>query len=287
MPEFLTLANSAPAPGLVLQVREADKSFLRITHVFGDCVYCMWVGEPEKAYYARRPKRMPLRELLQLAAEPDSAWGRLALPTALSVAPLAESEEAQSLQADWSLIEPLIIQFQNEANLSRFRYTALIRQHADATQVRFITLNRMILRYYYFGGTRLALIHLPPGAQPGQGAYSSAAANDLNQEPQKPKRRGRQVILAKELGPNDFIVDLDDVADMVECLKSCLRRGPTFLTTAHEEYLGGPFRKRHEAIYADYAARKRVEPVTAKQYRYYIANNAQLSEELAMNLRTR
>src|SRR5664280_1256339 len=219
MLEFQRVANTAPVPGLVLQVGEGDVRFLRITHVFDDCVYWMWVSEPANAYYARRPKRMPLQELMQLAAKPTAAWGRLALPTPLSESPPTESREAQSLQAAWCLIEPLIFQFQNETNLSRFRYTALIRQHADATQSSFITLNRMILRYYYFGGTRLALIPLPTGAQPGRAAYSSTATNDPDLECHKPRRRGRQVILAKELGPNDFIVDVNDIVDMVESLK--------------------------------------------------------------------
>src|ERR1017187_7123429 len=287
MPEFHPVANTAPLPGLVLRVGVADDRFLRITHVFDDCVYCMWVSEPENAYYARRPKRMPVRELQQLAIEPTSSWGRLELPTVLSESPQPGSKKAEAHGGAWSLIEPLISQFQTEANLSRSSFTALIRHHADATQTRFITLNRMVLRYYYFGGTRLALIPLTTGLAPGHAGYAGVATNDADHESRPPRRRGRQAILAKELGRNDFIVSAEDVADMVECLKSCLRKGPTFLTHAHEEYLAGLFRKRHGAIYADYIARRRVEPVTAKQYRYYVDGNEQLSEELSRNLRTR
>ncbi len=100
------------------------------------------------------------------------------------------------------------------------------------------------------------------------------------------KRRGRQPILAGKLGANDFIVGEDDIADMVNCLKKCLRKGPTYKTTAQEEYLAGPFRIRHPHIHAEYLAGKRIEPITLKQYRYYTEIHARLSDELERNLRT-
>jgi hypothetical protein len=267
--KFQSVKNANPVPGIVLRIGEFDCKYLRLTHVFEDCVYAMWVSEPENARYARRPKRMSLSELKQLASITSSTWGRLALPSALTTPPQEESERFQTLSSAWILIEPLVKAFEIEINLSRNRYTFLIRERAEAMQTSFITLNRMILRYYYFGGTRFALLSLPPGITPGQGGYASIVADDPNLQSQ-PKRRGRQAVLADELGANSFVAREGDIADMVECLKTCLRRGPTYLTSAHDDYLAGAFKKRHPDIYAKYLTGKIMEPVTVRQYRYYM-----------------
>ena len=284
-PDFQTIDAAAPAPGLVLRIGKIEIKYLRLTHVFSDCAYVMWVGGPADARFARRPTRKPLSELIELAGDPGTTWGRLTLPPALSASPKEKSERSEQLNTAWSLVKPLVEIFKNEANLDRSRFTALIRARADATQTSFITLQRMLLRYYYFGGTRLALLPLPPGVKAGNAAYPKPETKDSGTQ-SPPKRRGRQPRLAAELGANDFIVSEDDISDMVECLKKCLRRGPTYKTTAHEEYLAGHFRRRHPDVHAEYIANKRVEPVTAKQYRYYVDSRAQLTEALAKNLRT-
>lgn len=285
LPNFQPIINAIPAPGLVLRLSEVDSKYLRLTHVFDDCVYVMWVGEPKNVRFARRPTRKLMSEFLKLAGAPSSTWGRLSLPSGLSNSPPERSEQADSLRTAWDLIKPLVTAFSSEANLARSRFTSLIRERADATQTSFITLQRMVLRYYYFGGTRLALLSLPPGVKAGHDARNENAAEESSQR-RPPKRRGRQPVLADELGANDFIVDEDDIIDMVDCLRSCLRRGPTFKTHAHEAYLAGAFRRRHPEVYAEYIGGKRVEPVTVRQYQYYIDSRAQLSDELAKNLRT-
>lgn len=285
MPNFQSVTNAAPVPGLVLRIGDTDSRYLRLTHVFDDCIYAMWVDGPENARYARRPTRKLLSELLELADNPTSAWGRLTLPPALSESPPENSARAMQLDAAWELIKPLVQTFKVETNLARSRFTTLIRERANATRTSFITLQRMILRYYYFGGTRLALLSLPPGAKAGHAAYTLNEKKNSSDPPQ-PKRRGRQSAMADELGANDFIVEEDDISDMVKCLKACLRKGPTFKTAAHEEYLAGLFRRRHADVYAEYIAGKRVEPVTVKQYRYYTDIRAQLTDELARNLRS-
>jgi len=286
MREFHPIANASPSPGLVLRVGDDESRVLRITHVFDTCVYVMWVKEAENAYNARRPIRMSLQELNRLAGNSSAAWGRLALPPALSESPQADSERRLALDAVWKLIEPLIKSFESEANLSHRRFTALIRGRAEVAQVPFITLNRLVLRYYYFGGTRLALMPLPRGRQPGHAAYPDG---DIPSEPAQPqkKRRGRQPILSKELGTNDFIISDEDITDMFATLKSCLLSGPTFITHAYEKYLAGRFRRRHPAIYAEYTAGKRLEPITLRQLRYYIhGRTTPLDDDLLENLRT-
>ena len=283
MSEFQVIAgNPAPAPGLVLRVGEATNRYLRLTHVFSDCVYVMWVGEPEGARFARRPASMPFSELQALAETAFSSWGKLVLPSALTNEPAEGSERSTQLDTAWSLVEPLIKAFKRKTNLSRLSFTALIRQRAEETETSQTTLLRTVLRYYYFGGTRLALLSLPPGVKPGQASYPAALSDDRA----PPKRRGRQSVLAEDLGRNDFIVRAEDIADMVACFRRLLTKGPAFKTTAHEDYLAGEFRRRHPAIYDRYVAGETPEPVTARQFRYYVDAHLRVTDELARNMRT-
>jgi len=127
MPDFHMLANSpALTAGLVLRVGTESRRYLRLTHVFRTCVYGMWVGDPEAARYARRPHAVPLEDLQALAGSPSAAWGRLALPPALSTEPEVGSDKAALLDSAWGLVQPLLQAFQRESNLSRQSFTALI-----------------------------------------------------------------------------------------------------------------------------------------------------------------
>jgi putative transposase len=283
MPDFQALANSpAPTAGLVLRVGTESHRYLRLTHVFQNCVYAMWVGDPEAARYAQRPRAMPLEDLRLLAASPTAAWGRLVLPPALSTEPEEGSHKAALLDSAWGLVQPLIRAFERESNLSRQSFTVLIRQRAEETESSPSTVLRTLLRYYYFGGTRLALLPLPPGVKPGDAAYPDS----LEAGRPSPRRRGRQSALALELGRNEFIVRSEDIQDMVACFKRLLAKGPTFKTTAHEEYLAREFRARHMALYDRYVAGEIPEPVTTRQFRNYIDEHLRVSEELARNMRT-
>lgn len=283
MPEFQALTHSpAPTPGLVLRVGTESFRYLRLTHVFKTCVYGMWVSDPEAARYARRPSAISLADLQAFTATPSAAWGRIVLPPALSTEPAEGSEKAVMLDSAWGLVEPLLRAFQRESNLSRLSFTALIRQRAEETESSQSTLLRTLLRYYYFGGTRLALLPLPPGAKPGQAAY----ADDAGRDRLTARRRGRQGALAQELGRNEFVVRSDDIQDMVACFKRLLVKGPAFKTTAHEYYLAQEFRTRHRALYDKYVAGEAPEPVTARQFRYYVDEHLKVSEELARNVRT-
>lgn len=281
---FEAIPHARPSAGLVLRVGVSDPQYLRLTHIFDNCVYCMWISDASQARYARRPKRLSLADLKMLETTPDSTWGRLALPPGF-IQPPEDSSEKSALDSAWRLIEPLITAFEKEENLARNLFTALIHARAEATSTKFLNLARLVKRYYYFGGVRIALMPLPRGTKPGDGGY---LAKDALEGPGSapPKRRGRQPILADELGRNDFVVGEEDIADMVACLKSSLRKGKTFISEVHENYLAGAFRRRHPNIHAEYLQGKRPEPVTARQFRYYMDAHASLSEDLASNLRT-
>lgn len=274
--------SPTPAPGMVLRIGTESHRYLRLTHVFRTRIYAMWVGEPEAARHARRPMAMSLSEFQSLAASPGATWGRIVLPPALSGEPGPKSTRAVLLESAWTLVEPLIRAFEHESNLSRQSFTALIREHAEATESSQSTLLRTLLRYYYFGGTRLALLPLPPGTKPGQAGYANGAGGEHSPI----RRRGRQPALAQELGRNDFVVRPEDIEDMVACFKRLLSKGPTFKTSAHEDYLAREFRIRHPALHKDYLAHRAPEPVTARQFRYYVDEHLRVSEELARNIRT-
>jgi len=282
MPEFQALSPTpALTPGLVLRIGTESFRYLRLTHVFKTNVYGMWVGDPEAARYARRPSAISLIDLQTLTTTPSAAWGRIVLPPALSTAPADGSEKAVLLDSAWGLVEPLLLAFQHESNLSRQLFTALIRQRAEETASSQSTLLRTLLRYYYFGCTRLALLPLPPGSKPGQVTHVEYGSMDRP----NPRRRGRQGALAPELGRNEFVVHSEDIQDMVACFKRLLAKGPAFKTTAHENYLANEFRVRHRALYDQYIAGDAPEPVTARQFRYYLDEYLKVSDELARNVR--
>lgn len=281
---FIPDRNITPSVGMVLRLTNPELRFLRVTHCYRNNTYVMWVKDAEFARYARRPVLMTLQELEKLAINDDAQWGRIILPPSLINEPCDETGRKKLLDAAWEIVNPLIEALDNEDNLSRRRFTSIIRERAAATHTPFITLHRMIIRYYYFGRTRFGLLPLPRGARPGQNRYKNDVGDFEKNKIPKEKRRGRQSVLAKELGNNDFIVTNDDILDMITCLKRRLCKGPTFITDAHEDYLAQLFRLRHPSIYKEYLEGKRLEPVTLRQYRYYTDNYAKLSEDLAKNL---
>lgn len=284
MISFLKVQNAAPTPGMVLQLSKPEVRYLRVTHIFHASVYVMWVGQPSEIRTARRPVRKSMTELENLAVAHAGEWGQLALPAAMTTAPAAESEQAHNLSLAWNLIAPLVEAFEFEVNLGRTKFTALIRARALETNTDLTVLLRLILRFYYFGGTRLALLSLPRGSKPGSGGYHSDTSVGEGSPPQK--RRGRKPVLAQELGHNTFVVSDNDIEDMISTFTSLLRAGPAHKSNAHERYLADAFRKRHPQLHAEYIAGKIIEPVTARQYRYYVNRNIQLSEQLAKNVRT-
>jgi hypothetical protein len=99
------------------------------------------------------------------------------------------------------------------------------------------------------------------------------------------KRRGPQSILTQSLGPNTFSQNTEDIKDMRKCLRRLLKKGVTYLSAAHEEYLKCEFRRRHPDEYKAYAANLCQEPVTYRQFRYYVIGDALIEEDLAKNLR--
>jgi putative transposase len=282
--EFSALHQPAVAVGLVLRI-PGNERFLRITHVFRTSVYVMWVRDAEEARYARRPLHMTLARLQELSKSAGSVWGTLSLPASLSVVPSEESARLR-LESAWTLIKPLVTLFRNERMLDHNKFSSEIRKHADRTGVNFNTLKRFLLRYYYFGCRKCALLPLPSGPRPRVIA-KAAPGNDSGTEATTAvaKRRGPQSILTQSLGPNTFSPNTEDIKDMRKCLRRLLKKGVTYLSAAHEEYLKCEFRRRHPDEHKAYAANLCQEPVTYRQFRYYLIGDAIIEEDLAKNLR--
>jgi hypothetical protein len=243
--------------------------FLRLTHVFDDCVYAMWVGEPNEARSARRPQKFTLSELDRMKNR-KAAWGQLRLPPDLVDVPDKDSLRWTTLEHLWNLIKPLIVKFRDPDNLSRLRFTSLIEQHAELTQSSPTTLKRLVLRFYYFGGTRYALLPLQPGSRPNLRQKSDEA-------PQH--RRGRQSVLARKYGVNDFVVSASDIEDMFSVYSKLCVHGTSTASYAHEQYLANEFRRHHPEEYTAYQNGHRSEPVTLRQFRYYTTEAKTLDDE--------
>lgn len=266
--EFQPCKNAVPREGMVLRVPGHDTAkFLRLTHVFNGCVYVMWVGRPEEARNARRPRKLSADELANLVKTPGATWGLLPLPLPLSDTPEKNSVAGNTLEGTWRIVRPLISSFCDIHNLSRERFTSLIKEHACRTQTSPTTLKRLVLRFYYFGGTKLALRPLPPGSPPESATPKQDRSRKKAEAPAR--RRGRQSVLAQQHGGNDFVVSGDDIQDMQRVYSRFCRNGTSTLGYAHDKYLSDRFRQRHPEEYRQYSEGFRSEPITLRQFRYY------------------
>lgn len=286
MIDFIPINNAAPVAGLVLSfINESPSRYLRITHVFSKCVFLMEIAEPYAAHTAKRPRSKPISWLVELLKSGTAVLGRVPLPMALTLLPEERSDAECKLSEAWKVIEPLVDAFSYEVNLAPQVFTKLIIERANQCRLPFVSVRRQVLRHYYFGAAKSALLPLPRGVKPGQGGYvATSTAGTLHN---LPCRRGPKSMLFVELGPNNFVVTSGDIDDMVACYKSCLRKGPVAKTTAHEKYLAGRFRTRHPQEYDEYIRQERPEPVTIRQFRYYIDGYARLEAKLARNQRPR
>jgi len=283
--QFSALNRPSLAVGLVLRLPRKGK-FLRITHVFRTFVYVIRVSDADDVRDARLPFLMPLSRLQKLSEDAGATWGTLSLPVALSEAPLNDSDRVR-LDSTWELIEPLVTKLKKDPRLLVGRRLASeIRQRAIDTGVHYITIKRVLLRYYYFGCRKRALLSFPPGPRPlVMRKGKSVAVSGDSKKKNPPKRRGPKSILTATLGPNKFSPTAEDVKDMRKCLKRLLRKGVTYLTEAHDEYLKHEFRLRHLDEYTAYISDQCQEPVTYRQFRYYVTLEGIIEDDLAKNLR--
>ncbi|MBC8750288.1 MULTISPECIES: hypothetical protein [Paraburkholderia] len=269
MIDFQPETSPALAAGLVLRNGiTTDVQYLRITHVFPSCVYVMRIREPLDVRAARRPRRVERANIEKLASEPGSNWGRVTLPAALSDSPKKNSEKDQELEHAWTLIRPLVCEFEQENNLVRNAFSRLIRRRADLMQISAVTLRKLLLRYYYFGSVKSGLLSLPHGPDPV--SERQATSGDVTSpSATKRSRRGRKSANTSALGVNDFVVSNDDIADMIHRFEREHNRDGHPLSKIYVDYLANEFRARHPDIASEYLMKRRQAPVTLRQFRYY------------------
>jgi hypothetical protein len=272
------------SPGIVLRIDPDTNKYLRITHVFKKCIFAIIVEGPERARYARRPFRISQKDFNHISIKTGVTWGRLRLPPSFSVR--LPEERANILEASWELIKPIIKCFEDENNLSSRYFASLIAARANEMKVSPVTLRRMVIRYYYFGNSRLGLLPLPTGIESGHTIRRRLHNMQDESDPHSRiyRRRGPKSILTSELGENDFAITEDDINDMVECFKRKLRGGPTNYTSAHAAYVEDYFSKRHPNKYKAYLSKKCQEPITLRQFKYHVKANVKLTDDLAENL---
>lgn len=276
---FEKIANALPTPGLALQLSENPAKYWRITHVFSDVLYVIPVTTVQGARDACRPMEKTFAQLDSLHQK-GACWGRLSMPDELSTPPQPGGTEELNLSAAWNMIEPLVGALEHRENLDRGSFQQMINARAAATECTNTTVRRTLLRYYYFGRSKLGLLPLSRGQVPLPLGRSAPTTVET-------KRRGRTSVLARnKFGRNQFVVSEDDIKDMVSVLKSQLTKGRALYTEAHETYLSTLFAKRHPKVYTDWVAQKCEEPVTYKQFYYHVDKYARLEEDLAKNLRT-
>ncbi|WP_299537209.1 hypothetical protein [uncultured Herbaspirillum sp.] len=270
---------------LELSTREGIQ-YLRVTHIFETHLYVMRVHEHLDVRTAGRPIKYSLHDFAQLSRRVGARWGRIAMPKEFVMTPPAESRRAEQMETGWQLIQPLVDLFENEDNLRPANFSSLIRAQALAKGFSFDGTKRLVLRYYYFGGTKNALLPFHPGAKPQQNSYAKDGGH-ITPEELLPKRRGRKSIRTQLLGENQFIVSELDIADMVSSLRRQLRNVKTGYLNAWRSYLATEFARRHKDIYQKYKDGLIEEPVTRRQYQYYLDRHARLDSSLAENLLTR
>jgi hypothetical protein len=263
------------------QVADGRHSYQRITHVFERNIYVMRASTPEEARNARRPRRLPRAAVENQVELGVFRLGRLKLPSEFTRAYPSGSEEDLEVQHRKGLIEPLLSVFKLEPNLLRTSFTARIIERAVELMMSEVTLRRLLLRYWYFGGADQCLLPLRPG--PAEGSIPANVAEEVACARKRPGRKHRLVV-AEEYPDIAFIPGEPDFVDMIGALTRKARRSPTTWVDAHEEYLKVEFATRHPQLARDYIDGKILCPVSLRQFTRIIKEHEALSESLRENV---
>jgi putative transposase len=277
--------KSALRPGLVL-LRQAGgaSEYLRVTHVFEKSIYAMPVWTAARAREARRPKRYRRSLIETELALGSRVLGTVRLPSEFTTHYPKGSDEDGQIKASKSDIAPLLKFFAVEANLDRSSFTAKIDTRASDLTTSPVSLRKLLLRFWYFGGLPQAVLPLQRGPAPGTTGIAVGLEAGKLDAPRQVKRRGPKARIEKDLGPNEFIVSAEDIADMVEALERCAREGVTTFKDAHISYMKTEFAKRHQIVFKKYIGKRIPEPVTYRQFCGYVKEHESLSEDLRRNV---
>jgi len=286
---------STPAlkKGLVFRLVDEDGdgeqfNYFRITHVFNetDRLYFLEISTPDKVSFAKRPKSIPISALNKLFEQNSkNILGNVPLPLEFIKTNVDEDLKLSNQEIadnNYKLLVPLLEIFEDETFLQSRNFEPAIVKHATQIEMSRVTLRRMILRYWYFGQSVSVLAPLTRGPKLKLANSTDIVVGDF--ENKVSNRRGPKARITQALGENEFVVNLDDINDMRNCLEKKLRKGYATKVSAHLDYLAQYFSKRHPEIYQKYLEKKIPEPVTVRQYRSYTSGTEWLDPELLEKL---
>lgn len=287
--KFVPSGASAPfKEGLVLERKTGKaRSYERITHVFALSVYCMPIGAPADARYAKRPRRRRLVDLKTERKKGQVTLGQLSLPPEFTRSIPKGSDEDATIEAALLVLKPLLESFESEKNLDRSKFTLLIDTRAEKLQRSNVSLRRLLLRYWYFGKLRTALLSLSKGPAPGTTQAIARPASLATGQARK--RPGRKSDLSAELGPNEFIVGGEDIADIIASVTREAREAAAArkegaaegtVSQAYRHWLHNGFKKRHPELHARWMAGKHDVPLSESQFRRYVTEYEELEDDL-------
>jgi hypothetical protein len=285
MPTFKKLPSNTPlAVNLVLRQKDGDEVTLRrITHIFSGHIYSIKINEPRDARYAERPSPTRLSEIEHLIRSKAVSIGKVGLPAEFLAAPEPGTSEYQLMTAAYHRIHPLMNLFSKETNLGREKFTQEIRKRASALGMSEVSLRRLLLRWWYFGEKKQALLGLKRGRE-----SSRQLPNTSTRIASLPlKKPGRRHSLSDERGPNEFHVTAADISDMLGALSRLVEKirrrnphaGSVTLSGAYKEWLHNEFARRNGRIYERWLAEQHVPPLSVIQYRRYVRKNIHLADD--------
>jgi len=294
-PDGLVAAGTTSlAAGLLIRYKGRSAGCpLRITQVFKSCIYVMPYSTPAAARSARKP-----RQFSRTLAERDIKSGKAELCKAElpeefhrkhpaprqndSVHDQGEKKPS-TIDIAYGWIAPIVKKFDVESNLKRTRFKAEIRNRADELAISQTTVRRTLLRYYYFGRVREALVPMVTGPEPGTGRTVGSSPSHRKAK-KAPQRRGRQPVLASELGKNTFVVTDVDVEDMVRAAERAARKHLDLAEALDAEYMRHEFAKRHPKEFDDWINERCVPPVTERQFAMYTKAHGKYEREVVENI---
>lgn len=224
----------------------------RITHVFLRCIFVMPILARSEVNSAPRPSRWQLSTVLAQLENGLLVSGSVQLPSELTTSWPEDSPQSVLIEEKMRLIRPLITIFDREENLGR-GFTGFVRQRADQVGLPEVTVRRVLLRFWVYGGVPQLLLPMRPG--PILSGQESLGLRTW-------KRSGRPLTIEGILARPTWSADDDDVADMARAAKRC--PAGSSLQDLASAYLNHEFKTRHPEEYERFLAGEISNPCSGR-----------------------
>ncbi len=212
--------------------------------------------------------------------------GRFKLPSEFTRKYPDGSDQALEIDQRMEQIQQLLDLFSTEKNLLGTGFTSEVKDHATELMMSHVTLKRLLLRYWYFGGVRQSTLALRTGPEPGLAQAGSKSNSAPTSEIPSGKRRGpKNRLVGEKYQDITFVPGEADFSDMVKAMARLARKGRTTWVEAHLSYLKVEFKARHRALAKSYVDNKILCPVTLRQFTRIVKEYEDLSASLRENVR--